>query len=339
MRVFLYEWITGGGLVDQTGQLPASMLREGAAMLSALAADFAALPDCEVTVLRDMRLSGPALPHCRIVEVHSSEHWREEFDQHVSQSDASLVVAPEFDGILRDTLRRAADAGAGVLNSGDEFVAIASNKQRTAERLGAAGLRTPEAVLLDADQETLPTDFEYPGVLKPIDGAGSQHMLKVEGPLDEPPPYPWPRRLERFYPGKPASVSLLCGGGRRTALPPCWQHLSADGRFTYLGGALIRDKFLAQRARALAIQAADAMPPAAGYVGVDVVLGAAADGSDDVVIEVNPRLTTSYIGLRAAVKQNLVQAMLDCAAGRDVQVTVEDWCVEFAADGTRRSLA
>jgi predicted ATP-grasp superfamily ATP-dependent carboligase len=46
-----------------------------------------------------------------------------------------------------------------------------------------------------------------------------------------------------------------------------------------------------------------------GYVGVDFVL--TKDGP--VVIEVNPRLTTSYIGLREVVRFNPAQAMLDAA--------------------------
>ena len=72
---------------------------------------------------------------------------------------------------------------------------------------------TPVARLLDADEEKLPADFAYPAVLKPIDGAGSQHTLLVDGPGDEPPPYPWPRRLERFMRGK-RRASRRCAGRR-----------------------------------------------------------------------------------------------------------------------------
>ena len=39
MNVFLYEWITGGGLVEESGRLPASLLVEGSAIIAALAAD------------------------------------------------------------------------------------------------------------------------------------------------------------------------------------------------------------------------------------------------------------------------------------------------------------
>jgi hypothetical protein len=115
----------------------------------------------------------------------------------------------------------------------------------------------------------------------------------------------------------PASVAMLCGpGDLRLALPPCRQRLSDDRRFAYLGGALPLAAEEALRARALAQRAAAALPGAFGYLGVDLVLGAPADGAGDVVIEVNPRLTTSYVGLRAACQGNLAEAMLDVAEGR-----------------------
>jgi hypothetical protein len=79
MRILLYEWITGGGLVEQPGRLPASLLAEGSAMIAALAADFAALPGSRVTVLRDMRLDHLVLEGCEVVEIESTPHWREEF--------------------------------------------------------------------------------------------------------------------------------------------------------------------------------------------------------------------------------------------------------------------
>jgi predicted ATP-grasp superfamily ATP-dependent carboligase len=189
-------------------------------------------------------------------------------------------------------------------------------------------------VILEDEEPKLPVDFNYPAVLKPLDGAGSQHTLLLSGPRDEPPPYPWPRRLEKFCPGSAASVAFLCGADRRkTALPACWQHLSTDDRFAYRGGALIDEPPLAQRAEAIARRALEVLPLAVGYVGIDVVLGSAADGSEDMVIEVNPRVTTSYVGLRRAIEQNLAHAMLEVSRGTAVELIRRNGAVRFTADG------
>ena len=47
----------------------------------------------------------------------------------------------------------------------------------------------------------------------------------------------------------------------------------------------------------VALRTCRALPGLRGYIGVDVIL----TESEAVVIEVNPRLTTSYLGVRAAL--------------------------------------
>jgi len=337
MHVLLYEWATGGGLVEEAGP-PASLLQEGAAMIAALAEDFVRLDDCRVTLLRDVRLADPPPRGCRVVDVHHSAQAREELIRLGRLADCTLVIAPEFDGILRKTLAALRRHDVATLNAACEFVRVASDKQATAESLAKAGVPVPYAVVLPADAERLPRDFPYPGVLKPLDGAGSQHTYLVEGPGDRPDPYPWPRRLERYCRGRAASVAALCTPRGIHPLPPCWQRLSADGRFTYLGGQTIREPDPAGRAVRLALQALSAMPPGHGWVGVDLVLGDDPQGGDDAAIEINPRLTTSYVGLRAAVAENLAGAMLAGRNGPLLPFTPVGAGVEFTAEGGVRLL-
>jgi predicted ATP-grasp superfamily ATP-dependent carboligase len=338
MHIFLYEWITGGGLIEESGRLPASLLEEGAAMLTALGADLLALEGApRVTVLRDLRLDYLPLAEYDVREIHSRPEHDEIFAGLCAEADLSLVIAPEFDNILCDALARGRAAGGHLVAASTEFVRITSDKHLTALRLAEHHVPTPFARLLEPEVAELPHDFPYPAVLKPVCGAGSQHTLLVGGPLDEPPPYPWPQRLERYCEGTAASVAFLCGPEHRVALQPCSQHLAAGGRFIYLGGSLLLDEALSARATHLAGRALDALPPATGYVGVDLVLGKAGDGGDDVVIEVNPRLTTSYVGLRAASRHNLAHALLENAAGRPFQPEFRREPLEFHADGSIRT--
>ncbi len=333
MHIFLYEWITGGGLVEELRSLPESMLAEGTAMVSTLAADFAAIDDCRVTMLRDIRLDDLPLPECEILDIHSAAQHEDEIGRLAGKSDYTLLIAPEFDDLLLTTARLVASQGGRLLSAGADLVELAADKQRTAERLAAAGVPVPMSVRLEADQEKLPADFSYPAVLKPIHGAGSQHTLLVAGSSDEPPAFPWPRRLEKFCPGVPASVAFLCGPMGVRALPPCRQHLTRDGRFTYMGGSLINEPALARRATALARQAIDTLISPHGYLGVDLVLGNDPNGAEDVVIEINPRVTTSYVGLRAAAVGNLAQAMIDVATGCEASLSFRDQPLEFTANG------
>src|SRR5262249_34011264 len=125
--------------------------------------------------------------------------------------------------------------------------------------------------------------------------------------------------LQPWVPGTAASVAFLLGPRQEIPLAPAAQLLSDDGRFRYLGGTAPLTPNLARRAVAVARNAIQAVPDLRGYVGVDLVLGDAADGSSDQVIEINPRLTTSYIGLRALARVNLAELMLHVIQGEPVE--------------------
>src|SRR5690348_4158097 len=106
MRIFVYEWATGGGLVEEPGSLPASLAREGAAMIGGLTADLLRISDCQVVALRDPRFVQLALGNCEIVDVSSRFTHDEEVEGLSAACDATILIAPEFDGILWKLARR-----------------------------------------------------------------------------------------------------------------------------------------------------------------------------------------------------------------------------------------
>jgi predicted ATP-grasp superfamily ATP-dependent carboligase len=332
MKIFVYEWTTGGGLVDAPGPLPASLVREGTAMISALTADLQRIAGCKCFALRDPRIVQLALGNCEIVDVLSRFEHEDEFNRLVAEADATILIAPELDGILGKLARRVVAAGGKLMSPAPEFIRIAANKQRTCEALEAAGVPVPEGRVLESD-EPLPDDFKYPAVVKPLDGAGSQDTYFVRSRYDLPPAYAWRRRIERYMPGLAASVAALCGPNGKLWLIPCQQRISDDGHLRYLGGQLPLAPGMAERAGELAKRAVEALPQAVGYVGVDLVLGREADGGQDCVIEVNPRLTTSYVGLRAATRSNLAEAMVQISQGETARVEFLDRGVEFDNSG------
>ena len=74
MRIFVSEFLTSGAW--NVPAVPASLLREGTAMLSAIASDFAQVADCEVVTTWDRRwgpfpLTGPMRTN---IDVHLMSH-------------------------------------------------------------------------------------------------------------------------------------------------------------------------------------------------------------------------------------------------------------------------
>jgi predicted ATP-grasp superfamily ATP-dependent carboligase len=335
LRIFVYEYVTGGGMLQQA-RLPATLRTQGAAMLTALAGDFAALRGAEVLVLRERRCRRLKLPGC-VIDVATPEEAQRAWTRAVTCSDWTVVIAPEQGHALLQCCRRVLAAGGKLLGPPLELVQLASSKHATAVHLRAEGLPVPEGHLLPPGAP-LPRWARWPSVLKPDDGAGSEQVVLLRGWKPRRLTDRW-WRLEAYCAGEPASVAVLGGTAGCVVLPPCRQRISCNGRFAYRGGQLPLPRKLAQRAVRLAQRTVAALPRHLGYLGIDLILGDATDGSRDVVVEVNPRLTTSYVGLRAACRGNLAEAMLQLASGTVPQLGFRPQPVVFAPDGTCRPIA
>ncbi len=269
---------------------------------------------------------------------------REAFQQAAGQADATIIIAPEFDEILANLHRWAAAAGARVLGCSQKTVELAAHKQHATEHLARHGLPVPQGLFLTPGRP-LPRDFAYPAILKPVDGAGSLDIRWISGPDDLTvlPPHKTGWRLERFCPGIPASIAFLCGPNGAIALPACRQILAgvaADeaSPFAYRGGQLPLPPPLDRRARQLGQRVVASLDGPAyagntGWLGIDLVLGTDLDGADDVVIEINPRLTTSYLGLRRLARENLAAALLAVADGGPARLSFRTEPLQFAPDG------
>jgi len=331
VHVFVFEFVTGGGFVDSDTPLPSSLLAEGRAMAGALVEDLNRIDGCTISTMRDQRLDDFVLP----AQTHTlmrSEDDRNIFCRLATSADWTIVIAPEFDNYLHQRTSWVENAGGRLLGPSSELVRLTANKRKLAAHLAASGVSVPVSRRINPC-DRLPTDFPYPAVIKPVDGAGSIDVRQI-GSASEPISSDIGElRLERLCPGISVSVSFLCGPAGHQVLTPCRQVLSDDGRFSYRGGTLPLDRELAVRAQSLAARAVDTLNNPLGYLGVDLVLGEDASGDEDIVIEINPRMTTSYVGLRMAANNNLAAAMLGIAEGQQVSLSFDDQPLQFDATG------
>jgi len=306
-------------------------------MLAALAEDFLALPGTRVEIFHDVRgrLSAPA--GCEVRSIEMADQERQAFDAAAARADWTVVIAPEFDGQLAQRCQWVMQAGGRLLGCDAAAVALTADKHATAEHLLRHGVPAPRGRALEPFQP-LPRDMTYPVVVKPRAGAGSQGVRRIEAYRAGLVTDGTPARLEPYCAGEPASVAVLCGPRGIVPLPPCRQRLGGESGFEYLGGEAPLPMELAQRATRLALAAVRCLPPCLGYLGVDLVLGADPSGSQDVVIEINPRLTTSYVGLRAIAETNLAAAMVAVAEGQTTELCWRPRAIQFDVSGRVRDL-
>jgi predicted ATP-grasp superfamily ATP-dependent carboligase len=306
-------------------------------MLEALAAEFSRIGHVATDVLVDVRHPALELPGCTTHPVDSAWAERGLIARLSAAADWTIVVAPEFDDHLLTRCLAVERAGGRLLSPNSRLVALAADKQATAEHLVARDVPVAEGIALAAG-EALPVDFPFPAVLKPRFGAGSQGIRLIAGSGAIERPVETASRLERFIEGTAVSVAALCGppGTEFTGilpLTPCHQQIDRVEGFAYRGGSLPIEPSLARRATRLATRAIATLPEPLGYLGVDMVLGGDSSGAGDAVIEINPRLTTSYVGLRALARGNLAEAMMEVAAGRPVQLCWHPGPIQFQSSG------
>jgi len=277
-------------------------------MREAIVRDFSAIPGVEVVVCYDSRLPEPQGARILIpVEIGTNpwELWAECF----ASADALLLIAPETEGVLTRLTQLASQYDATLLGSYERAVGITSSKSFTAEILIAAGIPTiacyrwPDMPSIDSNAY----------VAKRDDGAGCEDSAYFESRADLDG-WMQTRKLSHivqpYLPGIAASISILCKDGQAWLLSCNRQKIELDAsQFAYSGSILNDLHEYRQQFMEIANQIAIAIPGLFGYVGIDLIV----NGDEMHVLEINPRLTTSYVGMHEATGLNPARLILDLA--------------------------
>jgi len=280
MKIFIYEHFSCGG-----GGRHNPLSVEGGAILRAVMRSLAEVPG---------------------VEPFTIERHDGQFDRALAMCDGALIVAPETDGILANLTVRLVASGKLNLGCGVEAVRAAGDKLAFSRLMKAGGI--PHPVTVRAGGRFDPSEF-FTGawVLKPAEGAGAEGVIIHRKPL-KVDVLVGPHVAQEFVAGEPMSLSIVSGGGWLEILSVNRQRFCGDGT-TYDGGEITGEEPDVVL-RELAGRINNAIPGLLGYWGVDFVMTPAGP----VIIEVNPRLTTSFCGLVEALNPTpgaFIMAALD----------------------------
>ena len=302
-------------------------------MLRAIVEDVHAAGE-DVVVMLDERIPFDLPDQAIRVNATSPDSVREAFDEAIAYVDAALVIAPEHDDLLLAACERV--EGAGVLNLGSSSDAIraCSDKHALGLRLSAGGIPVPYGVLgLHEVHHMLSRWSEL--VIKPNRGAGCVDTFVCQSLADVallPPRGDW--IVQPRVAGMAASVAFVVPRhGEPIPLRAGMQAIAraADshaGRLAYSGGQLPLAPEFEQRAIRLGLAALPHLPGLHGCVGIDLILGETAE--NDVLIEINPRPTVAYAGLRRLARFNIAELIL----GKPARMGWHAGAVRYQADGT-----
>ncbi len=298
-------------------------------MRDAVIRDFSLLPEVAITVSWDDRLPKPQADSLVTITTgdNALEHWAKSFEM----SDAVILIAPETKGVLYQLTKMVEQSGSTLLGCHSTAVVVASSKLLTCQVLQSAGV----SVLPCYRWQDIPLNMNGPYVAKMDDGAGCEdsRIFKDFDSLDE---FMQTRQethvVQTYQEGTPVSISMLCKHGRAWLLSCNQQKISnGSGLFRYTGSILNGvDEFRAQFEQ-IAEQVAQAIPGLFAYVGIDLIL----EHGYCHVLEINPRLTTSYAGIHEAVSRNPARLILDLAYNNDfVMPQITRNRVEISLDGS-----
>jgi predicted ATP-grasp superfamily ATP-dependent carboligase len=325
MKILVYEYFSGGG--SENASHSSELLRLGWAMLRACIEDCIAAGHNVYTVV-DQRLVDELPEGCIVVSV-SPGQWLPAIKKTLSVVEAVLLIAPETGGILATLSAFVESSGKLLLGSSSRAVAIAGDKLATMAALVDHGCRVPATSLWPVDRSKLRT--QGPWILKPRSGAGCAGIYLTSAPhaIDLPATQ---YLIQEYVRGTAASVAMIIGKSNRVVLSVNSQDMSFDPVPRYNGGAIPLVHPMAQVAIECAQRVSDAIAGLRGYVGIDMVL------SDDAayVIEVNPRITFTYCGIRRIVAANLIDVILKAALGHKLDAVPLVGAVRF--DGAGRIL-
>ncbi len=327
MRCLVVEFFTAGGAACPELSLPRldpRVLAEGRLMLGCFANQLSESFDYSVTTLVQERLN---LDHRIEQLVVAPPAFVDCLSASAGSYDLVFVIAPETNQILARCCKLLQKDRHKTVSPQYNFVKLVSDKLRLRQHLASAKVPTATSVL--------PFDVRSSSqrlvVQKPRWGtAGEGVEITASVAEQRHPPQP-DTIFEPFVEGVSASVAVVQGPCQTVFLPPMLQLTQVNDQGISIGGYLgssfpLGDE-LTERAMALAKQTVAALPEFTGYIGIDLIL--ARIPQHDCVIEINPRLTSSFLLLSKVCNENLAEAIARVCCGEPIELSFGNQHCEF----------
>lgn len=287
MNIFLFEYALGSN-----EDIDPHILQEGKLMFNRLLEDFLN-NNFKVTTLLSEKYSRYYRGRDNLrVYTHRGSNLMEALEDVLDREEVegALVIAPESDGILYRLTRLIEERGILNLGSHSEGVKVGGNKYLTYKRIKDV-VKTPK---------TLPPK-RY--IVKEIEGCGGSNQRIISEDYI----------IQEYIEGDPYSTSFIVG--KKLYPLSLNRQYYRDGR--YIGGEINIDHPLKDKMIEESMKALRKIEGLKGYVGVDILL----KGESVYVLEVNPRITTSVVGIYTTPP--LSQLLVDNAKGKELKYRVE----------------
>ncbi len=290
MKILISEYAVSTGLGG-------TFLLEGRAMLRSLVSSFSGMGyDVRYTT------AGASIDHGTAVSSNESDLGMV-LERESRKVDAALVIAP--DDLLAELTAIIED---NTLNLGcsAETIALCADKLECSRVLGLAGIDVP--LCLDEGQQGYP---DTPYVVKPRYGCASEDTRLCYGPTVEKGYV-----ATEYIEGEHVSVSLM-GGDHPVVLTINKQLIDIDvavdnSPIGYMGSIIPYRTGMDDVLHDTAMETSRILG-CRGYIGIDIIVG-----DHPYVIDVNPRPTTSLVGICKVIRPSIAELLIRSRSGETV---------------------
>jgi len=333
-NLFIFEFVSGGGY--NQFEIPSSLFCEGYAMLRTVVEDFKKL-GFQITTLLDKRISHlSCYLNSDIVKfVKPKEDFLKKYIDCVKQSTFCFIIAPEFSKHLYNLTQIVKDHKKKILSVDLNGVWLGTSKLETYKYFITNKVNSPKSYKIplkggNIDVDFILQKFDQLGssiIIKPEDGAGSELIFHFETKdqilqffkrskekLDLVRSY----IVQDYIDGDDLSISIINrtnpkknGVMDQIILSINTQevhNLEPSKESLYLGGFTPVENYKVLRDRFEKILKSMDLTSFQGYFGIDFIKKA---DNSIYFIEINPRLTTSYIGIRNILDFNPLEFLFN----------------------------
>jgi predicted ATP-grasp superfamily ATP-dependent carboligase len=298
-------------------------------MLRVIIEDFKAL-DFEIKTLLDFRIIDFALylQSDFTKEITKDKNIIEEFKNAIKDCKYVFIVAPEFSNILYDLTKIAKDEKKNILSLDLHPIRLCTSKLKTYNYFKTNDLLTPRSYPLKITSGKYDRSYvikilrklKKPIIIKPEDGVGAESIFyfeedwqiknffnKEEEFLDRNRKY----FIQEYISGTDLSTSIIINERKSSILSVNVQNVNfrkGSNQLTYLGGYTPVEKIeIIENELSKELEKVD-FSGFKGYFGIDFIRE---KSNKNYYIEINPRLTTSYIGIRNITKKNPILLLIE----------------------------
>ena len=310
-KILIYEYFTGGGLLNE--DLSSDLMLEARMMLSTLIESCDRSKSFDCNYFLDHRLKD--LYSDKAIVTHADKDL---YDLSlIKEYDYVLPILPETNSNLLSYIKFLEKNNIKKIISNSETIKICSDKLLFYKYLHKYSI--PVIPTCDnINSKILPNKC----IIKDRYGAGCSYV-RVTDKSDLSEHYAKDRVIQPLIKGDSYSLSIFFGKSNYRLLTINRQHTVIEKNMIKLKYLSINvNKILYSKVLSIIAEIHNSLPGLFGFVGIDILL----KKNDIYIVEVNTRLTTSYVGVYKTIGCNIIDLLVNHKYIKNV-ITSREYCL------------